>query len=212
MSNAQAKTEMSLNTGELEALKRKTVSERVKPLSIAGMDVTALKAKAEELWKQIILVETSKYDLDERSKRQEYDLRELNERQRQINQKKYAAAGLEAEAAGRYPPKVQIISKHERRTDRRTFADRRGLFDSTNRVEEQKELVKPPAKKRDTWIKEKKPEERQRYSYSDDLDEEPNQNGTSHNENEDNTYNRKSSYGGGGGGGQAEVEAEEEEE
>ena len=48
-------------------------------------------------------------------------LRELNERQRQINQKKYVAQGLEADANQRYPPKVQIISKHERRTDRRTF-------------------------------------------------------------------------------------------
>ena len=207
MNISKAKNEMSLNTGELEVLKKRTVSERVKPLSISGMDVTALKAKAEELWKQIIQVETSKYDLEERHKRQEYDLRELNERQRQINTKKYAAAGLEAET-GRYPPKVQIISKHERRTDRRTFSDRRCLYDTSNRTEEQKELNKPAAKKRDTWIKEKKPEERQRYSYSDDLDEEPENTGD---QDQENTFNRKSSSGGGGGH-QEEVEAEAEEE
>lgn len=76
---SQAKTEMGLNTNELEVLKRKTISDRVKPLSIDGLDNAGLKAKAEELWKQIIQVETAKYDLDERSKRQEYDVRNLRE-------------------------------------------------------------------------------------------------------------------------------------
>jgi len=121
--------------------------------------------------KQIIQIETAKYDLDERNKRQEYDLRELNERQRQINQKKYLAQGLEADNQ-RYPPKVQIISKHERRTDRRTFSDKKGLFDGS-KTEEHKELNKPVVKKRDdkAWIKAPKKEEQKRYSYADDEDE-----------------------------------------
>lgn len=74
---SQAKTEMGLNTNELEVLKKKTLGERLKPLSIDQLDHAKLKAKVEELWKQIILVETSKYDLDERAKRQEYDVRNI---------------------------------------------------------------------------------------------------------------------------------------
>ena len=74
MNISKAKTEMSLNTGELEALKERTVGDRVKPLSLSGLDNAGLKQLAEQLWKQIIQIETSKYDLDERSKRQEYDV------------------------------------------------------------------------------------------------------------------------------------------
>ena len=75
MNISKAKTEMSLNTGELEALKRKTVQDRVKPLSLEDLDNAGLKAKAEELWKTIVNLETSKYDLSERLQRQEYDVR-----------------------------------------------------------------------------------------------------------------------------------------
>ena len=36
--------------------------------------VDALKTKAKELWDAIVLLETEKYDLEERSKRQDYDV------------------------------------------------------------------------------------------------------------------------------------------
>lgn len=169
MNISKAKTEMSLNTNELEALKIKTISDRISPLSLSGLDVNALKAKAEQLWKQIVQLETDKYDLTERSTRQKYDLEVLNERQRQINRQKYIAQGVDPEANARYPPKVQIISKYERRTDRRTFGDRKGLYDG-NKVEEKKELMKPKVVRRDDWIK-KKEEERKR-SQDDNVDEE----------------------------------------
>ncbi|GAU90051.1 hypothetical protein RvY_02526-1 [Ramazzottius varieornatus] len=173
MNVSKAKTEMALNTNELEALKQRTIADRVKPLALSGLDVPHLKQKAEELWKQIIQLETAQYDLSERSKRQEYDIKELNERQRQSNRQKYVAQGLEAEQNTRYPPKVQIISKYERRTDRRTFGDRKGLFDG-DKKEEQKELIKPKAVRRQEWIK-KKEEERQRgstYAADDDQHQE----------------------------------------
>ena len=75
MNVSKAKTEMSLNTNELEALKQRTIADRIAPLSISGLDVAHLKQKAEQLWKQIIQLETAHYDLSERSKRQEYDVR-----------------------------------------------------------------------------------------------------------------------------------------
>ncbi|OQV13896.1 putative Troponin T, skeletal muscle [Hypsibius exemplaris] len=210
MNISKAKTEMSLNTGELEALKAKTIGDRLKPLSISGLDNVGLKQLAESLWKQIIQIETSKYDLDERSKRQEYDLRELNERQRQINQKKYLAAGLEAENQ-RYPPKVKIISKHERLTDRRTFSDKKGLFDGA-KVEDKGEINKPVAKKRDDkgWIKAPKKEEQKRYSYDDEEDAADKQNNEEPAEEEDPWQAKKSSSF--SHREEEPVEAEEEEE
>jgi hypothetical protein len=74
MNISKAKTEMSLNTGELQALKMRTINERVKPLALSDLDNVGLKAKAEELWKTIVVLETSKYDLAERATRQEYDV------------------------------------------------------------------------------------------------------------------------------------------
>lgn len=41
------------------------------------LGITALKAKANELWEAIVLLETEKYDLEERSKRQDYDVSSL---------------------------------------------------------------------------------------------------------------------------------------
>ncbi|XP_055342483.1 troponin T, skeletal muscle-like [Paramacrobiotus metropolitanus] len=179
MNISKAKTEMSLNAGELETLKKKTVADRLKPLAVEELDNAGLKRYAEELWKQIIQLETAKYDLAERFTRQEYDIKELNERQRQINMKKYVVAGGDVEggagaaAAGRHPPKVQLISKYERRTDRRTFGERKSLFEWDASREPAKETQKPQAKKRETWIREKgAEEERRNYTYDDD-DEEP---------------------------------------
>ncbi|XP_055332366.1 troponin T, skeletal muscle-like isoform X2 [Paramacrobiotus metropolitanus] len=174
MNISKAKTEMGLNANELEVLKRRTVEDRVKPLSVSDLDFKGLQRKAEELWKQIVQLETAKYDLAERAKRQEYDLKELNERQRQINQKKYAAQGLDVEQNTRHPPKVQIISKYERRTDRRTFGDRKGLFDGSQIKDDKPELNKPKGVRRDNWIKAKETEEKRgSRQYADEEDESP---------------------------------------
>ncbi|GAU88375.1 hypothetical protein RvY_01084 [Ramazzottius varieornatus] len=176
MNISKAKTEMSLNTIELETLRQKTISDRVKPLSIADLDVAGLKATAEELWKTIVQLETSKYDLAERFKRQEYDLKELNERQRQINNKKHVASGAADPnaAASRYPPKVVLISKYERRTDRRTFGERKSLFEKDGKVEEQKELIKPKAiKAKADWVKNKDDVKKVRHDDDEETEKDP---------------------------------------
>ena len=41
---------------------------------VSGMDSDGLKAKASELWEVIVKLETEKYDLEERQKRQDYDV------------------------------------------------------------------------------------------------------------------------------------------
>ena len=84
-------------------------------------------------------------------------LKELNERQRQINNKRHQAQGVDPSAANsRYPPKVQLISKYERRTDRRTYGERKSLFEMDSRQQQEKELIKPKGKVRSDWVKPKK--------------------------------------------------------
>lgn len=54
--------------------KRIAMSFRVKPLEIDGLAVDDLKKKANQLWEMIIQLESDKYDLEERQKRQDYDV------------------------------------------------------------------------------------------------------------------------------------------
>merc|ERR1711881_212554 len=130
MSNVQdARREMTKTKEQLEEEKKISLSIRIKPLELDGMDTESLKETAKELWDTIVRLETEKYDLEERQKRQDYDLKELKERQRQQNKQKAIKLGLDPEAlTGKYPPKIRMYSKYERRTDTRTYEDRRKLY------------------------------------------------------------------------------------
>merc|ERR1712130_165041 len=100
--------------GQLEEEKKISLSIRIKPLELDGMDGDALNEKASELWEVIVRLETEKYDL----------------RQRQQNKQKAIKLGLDPEAlTGKYPPKIRMYSKYERRTDTRTYDDRRKLYE-----------------------------------------------------------------------------------
>lgn len=115
---------------QLAEEKKIAMQFRVKPLNIDNLGLEELKKKANELWEQIVQAESDRYDLEERQKRQEYDLKELSERQRQINRNKALKKGLDPEAlSGKYPPKLQVASKYERRLDRRDFGDKKNLFE-----------------------------------------------------------------------------------
>lgn len=115
---------------QLAEEKKIAMQFRVKPLKLDGMGLDELKKKANELWEQIVQAESDRYDLEERQKRQEYDLKELSERQRQINRNKALKKGLDPEAlSGKHPPKLQVASKYERRLDRRDFGDKKHLFE-----------------------------------------------------------------------------------
>lgn len=109
--------------------KKIALSIRIKPLKIDGLRGPELKKVVNELWDTIIQLESDKYDLEEEQKRQEYHLKELTERQKQINKNKALKMGLELEdLSGKYPPKVRLASKYERRIDRRTFNEKTELF------------------------------------------------------------------------------------
>merc|ERR1711908_163176 len=117
-------------------------------------DGEQLGAKAKELWETIVRLETEKYDLEERQKRQDYDLKELKERQKQQLRQKAMKKGLDPEAlTGKYPPKIRMYSKYERRTDTRTYDDRRKLYEGGWDVLYAELLEKTWKEKMDEWSK-----------------------------------------------------------
>merc|ERR1712048_1550808 len=125
-----ARREMTKTKEQLEEEKKISLSIRIKPLDVDAMDSDQLSSKAKELWDTIVRLETEKYDLEERQKRQGYDLKELKERQKQQLRQKAMKKGLDPEAlTGKYPPKIRMYSKYERRTDTRTYEDRRKLYE-----------------------------------------------------------------------------------
>lgn len=63
---------------QLEEEKKISLSFRIKPLAIEGLSESKLREKAQELWELIVKLETEKYDLEERQKRQDYDVSKLN--------------------------------------------------------------------------------------------------------------------------------------
>ncbi|XP_074033694.1 troponin T, skeletal muscle isoform X2 [Leptinotarsa decemlineata] len=125
-----AQLERNKTKEQLEEEKKISLSIRIKPLVVDGLGVDKLRLKAQELWECIVKLETEKYDLEERQKRQDYDLKELKERQKQQLRHKALKKGLDPEAlTGKYPPKIQVASKYERRVDTRSYGDKKKLFE-----------------------------------------------------------------------------------
>merc|ERR1712018_1000978 len=131
MSNIQeARREMTKTKEQLEEEKKISLSIRIKPLDLDSLDSDGLRQKASDLWDTIIRLETEKYDIEEKQQRQNYDLKELEERQKQQLRQKAMKKGLDPEAlTQKYPPKIRMYSKYERRTDTRTYEDRKKLYE-----------------------------------------------------------------------------------
>merc|ERR1712223_1538143 len=153
MGNVQdARREMTKTKEQLEEEKKISLSIRIKPLDLDAMDGDQLTNKASELWDTIVRLETEKYDLEERQKRQDYDLKELKERQKQQLRQKAMKKGLDPEAlTGKYPPKIRMYSKYERRTDTRTYEDRRKLYEGGWEVVRAEHLQALWKEKYDEW-------------------------------------------------------------
>lgn len=69
-----AQLERNKTKEQIEEEKKISLSFRIKPLNIEGFSQQKLQFKATELWDLIIKLETEKYDLEERQKRQDYDV------------------------------------------------------------------------------------------------------------------------------------------
>ena len=65
---------MNKTKEQLAEDKRIALGIRIKPLNIDGFNCDDLRKKAQELWDQIVQLESEKYDLEERQKRQDYDV------------------------------------------------------------------------------------------------------------------------------------------
>lgn len=69
-----AQLERNKTKEQLEEEKKISLSIRIKPLVLDNIGIDKLRTKAQELWECIVKLETEKYDLEERQKRQDYDV------------------------------------------------------------------------------------------------------------------------------------------
>jgi troponin T len=149
-----ARKELSKTKEQLEEEKKIALSIRIKPLALEEMDSDELKSKAEELFKTIIQMETDKYDYEQRKLTQELDLKELKERQKAQLRAKALKKGLDPEAlVGKYPPNIRMYSKYERRTDTRSYDDRKKLYEGGWEVVRAEHLESAWKEKYDEWSK-----------------------------------------------------------
>merc|ERR1711933_535760 len=123
-----ARKEMSKSKEQVEEEMKISLSIRIKPLPLESMDSDELKAKS--IWNTIVELETDKYDFEQRRVDQDYELKELNERRKLQLRNKAIKKGLDPEAfCGAHPPRIHMFSKYERRTDTRTYGDRKKLYE-----------------------------------------------------------------------------------
>lgn len=149
-----AHKEISKTKEQVEEEMKISLSFRIKPLSLEEMDSDELKSKANDLFNTIILLETEKYDCEQRRLNQNYELKELKERQKLQLRNKAVKKGLDPEAfTGRHPPKIRMFSKYERRTDTRTYSDRKGLYEGGWDVVRTEILETHWKEKSDEWSK-----------------------------------------------------------
>merc|ERR1712058_21407 len=149
-----ARKELSKTKEQLEEEKKIALSIRIKPLELEAMDSDEIKAKAEELFKIIIQLETDKYDYEQKRVTQDYELNELKERQKAQLRAKALKKGLDPDAfCGKYPPPIRMYSKYERRTDTRTYEDRKKLYEGGWEVIRSETLDSAWKEKFDEWTK-----------------------------------------------------------
>merc|ERR1719222_786938 len=92
--NTGGHKEVTKTKAQPEEEKKVCLILRIKPIDLEGLETEQLKSKASELWETVIRLETEKYDLEERGKRQGHDLKVLNERQIQRLRLKAVRMGL----------------------------------------------------------------------------------------------------------------------
>jgi len=149
-----ARKEMSKTKEQLNEEMKLALSIRIKPLDLDALDSDELKKKVEELFNTIVQLETDKYDYEQRRVAQDYELKELKERQKVQLRQKALKKGLDPEAlTGKHPPKIRMYSKYERRTDTRTYEDRKKLYEGGWEVIRAETLEAMWKEKYEEWTK-----------------------------------------------------------
>jgi len=137
LDSIMSKEELQKSKEQLEEEKQAILAQRIQPLVIEGLAGDKLIEKAKELNAHIRRLEGDRYDLEQRYKRQQYDMIELAERARQMNKGKGKRAAVQvdesfdrlADTHTSAPPKIQLCSKYERHTDHRSYKERMVLFE-----------------------------------------------------------------------------------
>ena len=70
----EAREALAKTPQQLAEEKAVAMNIRVKALNTEGKSEDELKKMCNEVWERLVVVETEKYDLEERKKRQEYDV------------------------------------------------------------------------------------------------------------------------------------------
>merc|ERR1712180_418646 len=159
-----ARKEMSKTKEQVEEEMRISLRIRIKPLDLDAMDSDELRNKAQKIWDTIVALETERYDYQQRQLDQDYELKELAERQKLQQRNKAIKKGLDPESfTGKHPPVIRMFSKYERRTDTRSYGDRKKLYEGGAEViraealeaawkEKLAEFQKRPAKRLPKWF------------------------------------------------------------
>jgi len=138
--------EGKMSREQLELEKQQILKQRIVALEIDGFDETKLKAKAESLHKQLLMLEGERYDLEKRFRAQQQDMLEMAEKARAQNQSGKKGSGLKRaqvsddnpdriqEKYSGAPSKIVMFSKFERQHDSRPYGQRTKLFTGPNYV------------------------------------------------------------------------------
>merc|ERR1719516_766199 len=125
-----ARKELSKTKEQVEEECKISLNIRIKPLPLDEMDSDELRNKANQIWNNIVELETDRYDYQQRQLDQDYELKELAERQKLQQRNKAIKKGLDPESfTQKHPPTIHMFSKYERRTDTRTYGDRKKLYE-----------------------------------------------------------------------------------
>merc|ERR1711915_602198 len=122
LDSVMSKEELQKSKEQLEEEKQAILAQRIQPCVTEGLAADKLIEKAKELQDPIRRLEGDKYDLEQRYKRQQYDMIELAERSRQMNKGKGRGTGVQVDEsfdrlADKFtsaPPKILLCSKYER--------------------------------------------------------------------------------------------------
>merc|ERR1719243_152897 len=100
-----ARKEMSKSKEQVEEEMKISLSIRIKPLNLDEMDSDEIRNKCNQIWNTIVVLETDKYDYEQRQLDQDYEFKELAERQKLQLRNKAIKKGLDPESfTQKHPP------------------------------------------------------------------------------------------------------------
>merc|ERR1711890_178785 len=109
-----ARKEISKSKEQVGEEMKISLSIRIKPLNLDEMDSDMIRQKIDQIWNTIQTLETDKYDYEQRQLDQDYEFKELAERQKLQLRNKAIKKGLDPESfTGKHPPTIHMFSKYE---------------------------------------------------------------------------------------------------